>query len=99
MAWNFTKANLIAHAPLSHGVYFLYDRFGSLTYIGRASGESVTIYSRLLSHLNGHEGVCTQSASSFGFEATSYPFTRERELLDEYRRRYGVLPRCNDKVA
>ena len=55
----FTDKN-VNNAPASHGVYVLYD--GDVTiYIGRASGEGVTIRSRLKSHKAGNEGPCTNS--------------------------------------
>ena len=93
----FSKQN-VDSAPTSHGVYALYDST-TLIYIGRASGDSVTIRTRLQSHHRGDEGPCTKGASHYKREVTSTPIAREKELLDEYRRAYGKLPRCNDKAA
>ncbi len=82
-------------APQVHGVYALYE--GDITtYIGRAAGEGVTIRSRLQDHKAGREGPCTAAATHYRREELSRPMARERELLEEYRNRYGQLPRCND---
>lgn len=83
-------------APDEHGVYALYD--GDVTiYIGRASGKDVTIRSRLKSHKSGNEGPCTKGATHYKREVTSYPVSRESELIEEYDEQYGRLPRCNDR--
>lgn len=93
----FTDA-FIRNAPESAGVYALYKN-GQVTYYGRAQGGSVTIRSRLASHKAGYEGPCTQSSVEFNYEVTSYPVTRERELLEEHQRIYGRLPACNDRIG
>jgi hypothetical protein len=68
---------------------------GELTiYIGRASGDGVTIRSRLKSHYRGDEGLCTVAATHYRREVTSDPIARESELLDEYEEKYSALPRC-----
>ena len=93
----FTESN-VNLAPAEHGVYELYD--GNVTaYIGRASGDEVTIRSRLMSHYRGDEGLCMAAATHYRREATSRPIARESELLDEYEEIYGELPRCNDRRA
>ncbi len=93
----FTEEN-VNNSPAEHGVYALYD--GDVTiYIGRASGEGVTIRSRLQSHHRGDEGPCTEAATHYRREVTSRPIARESELLDEYEENYGRLPRCNDRRA
>ena len=63
-------------------------------YIGRASGDGVTIRSRLMSHYRGDEGLCTVCATHYRREVTSDPIARESELLDEYEEKYSELPRC-----
>ena len=93
----FTEEN-VNKAPAEHGVYQLYD--GDVTiYIGRASGEGVTIRSRLQSHYRGDEGPCTEAATHYRREVISRPIARESELLDKYEEKYGELPRCNDRRA
>ncbi len=65
-----------------------------IIYIGRASGDGVTIRSRLKSHYRGDEGLCTLAATHYRREVTSDPIARESELLDEYEEKYSELPRC-----
>jgi excinuclease UvrABC nuclease subunit len=85
-------------APNDEGVYELYDG-DELIYVGRAAGLYVTIRTRLQSHLRGDEGRCTQRATAYRREVTNTPTAREKELLLEYRRLNGRLPRCNDRVG
>jgi len=89
----FTDDN-ISKSPQANGVYALYDD-GTTIYIGRASGDN-TIRSRLQAHKRGDEGKCTQGASDYKREVTSTPITRERELLEEYKKAHEKLPRCNE---
>lgn len=93
--YNFTEDN-VNGAPQSAGVYALYDAYKQLVYIGRAKGGTTTIRSRLQDHKAGREGLCTQSASYYRREVCSNPVAREAELLMEYKRLNGRLPRCND---
>lgn len=92
--YNFTDDN-ISKAPESAGVYALYDGTQTI-YIGRAKGETTTIRSRLRDHYSGREGKCTQSADGYKREVCTDPVTREADLLLEYQRAYGTLPRCNE---
>jgi len=82
-------------APDEAGVYALYDG-DELIYIGRAQGGTTTIRSRLKDHKSGRAGACTQNATTYRREPTSDSVSRERALLDEYKRPNGRLPRCND---
>lgn len=92
----FTEDN-VNKAPENHGVYELY-RDGALTYIGRASGNGVTIRTRLQSHRRGDEGSCTEVATDYKREVCDSPVGREKELLEEYKRANGHLPPCNDRT-
>lgn len=91
--YEFTDDN-ISKSPQSNGVYALYDDNITI-YIGRASGDN-TIRLRLQAHKRGDEGKCTQGASHYRREVTSTPVTRESELLEEYKKTNGKLPRCNE---
>ena len=95
--YDFTEKNVNA-SPEKHGVYALFDG-DELTYYGRAVGDGVTIRSRLQAHRGGYEGKCTQKATSYMREITEAARTREVELLEEYKRRYGKLPRCNERLG
>lgn len=94
--YEFTKANVDA-APESHGVYQLEDG-STIIYVGRAAGNGVTIRSRLQSHQSGNEGSCTKGASHFRREVTESPISREKELLEEYKKAHGKYPRCNEQA-
>jgi hypothetical protein len=85
-------------SPDVHGVYALYYN-EDLIYYGRASGEDVTIRSRLQSHLNGREGPCTQKATHYKREQSSHALARELELLQEFEKTFRKLPRCNERRA
>ena len=90
----FTQEN-VDRAPEKHGVYVLYDD-GTTIYIGRAAGQGVTIRSRLQAHKRGDEGKCTQSASHYRREVTESAVSREEDLLEEFKKAHGKLPRCNE---
>lgn len=92
--YSFTDKNL-DNAPDVAGVYALYDG-NLLIYIGRAQGGQTTIRTRLKDHKSGREGRGTQAASTYRREPCTNPVARERELLQEYQRQYGRLPRCNE---
>jgi len=84
----------IDKAPILDGVYGLYDR-SDVIYFGKGEGEN-GIRNRLERHKAGYEGTCTQKATSFNYETCFNPSQREAELLNEYKKLYGKLPRCND---
>lgn len=89
-----TDENIKKYAPKSKGVYALYSKESVLIYYGMSDND---IQGRLLRHNNGDEGSCTKSAWYFNFEETSYPITRERELLEGYKKaNSNKLPRCNE---
>ncbi len=94
--FEFTDKN-VNSSPEKHGVYALYQS-EVLIYYGRDSGDGATIRNRLQSHLRGDEGSCTQGASHYECEPTEGPIAREKELLEEYRKQHGRLPRCNERV-
>lgn len=90
----FTDYN-ISIAPDSMGVYALHQD-GDLIYYG---SSMASIRDRLRSHKSGAEGPCTKTASHFNTELTSRPVEREKELLEEFQRQYGRLPKCNERVG
>jgi hypothetical protein len=95
--YGFTQKN-VNNAPEVHGVYALYDG-DELIYIGRADGKGVTVRSRLQCHFRGDEGRCTQGATHYWRVGHNNPAAREVELLNDYKRRHGRLPRCNSRVG
>lgn len=91
-----TPQNL-GQIPKRAGVYKLYDG-SEIIYIGRSSGGNNTIYHRINNHHAGNSGPCTRGFSHYAYDTTVADVTTERNLLQEYRRRNGRLPRCNDKM-
>lgn len=89
--YRFTRI-VIAGAPDDAGVYALWDD-EELIYYGRAEGAS-TIRLRLLEHY--HVGL---RATHYSWEICANPASRDAELLQEYRRAFGRLPRYNDQAA
>jgi hypothetical protein len=88
---------MVAGAPPDPGVFALWER-DELIYYGRAQGQGTTIQSRLREHLEGASS-CTARATHYGWEITSNPRGREIELLREYEKTHGRLPRCNVRAA
>jgi|ADGO01.1.fsa_nt_gi GIY-YIG catalytic domain. len=81
--YDFNSPTIVQVVPQTAGVYALYDGNGYLIYYGRSDND---IRSRLLSHLAGNEGRCTQAAASFNIEITQRAISREKELLEEFKR-------------
>ena len=92
------NATMVSGAPPDPGVFALWEN-DELIYYGRALGEGATIQSRLREHLENRSAYCTGRATHYGWEITSNPRLREAELLREYERAHGRLPRCNAKAA
>jgi hypothetical protein len=80
-------------APDTSGLYALWEE-GELVYLGRASYES-TIRAHLLEHLAGKVCPCAAGATHYSWELSLQPGNREAQLLQEFRKQYGRLPRCN----
>lgn len=80
---------VVAGAPSEPGVYALWQG-EEVIYYGRAQGEA-TIRSRLLQHLADPAG-----ATHYSWEISREPAARESELLRDFRRAYGRLPRLNE---
>jgi hypothetical protein len=70
-----------------------------IIYIGRAQGGTTTIRSRLKDHFSGREGVCTKKPTHYCSEVIPNPVAREKELLEWFKKKYGKLPRCNQRVG
>jgi hypothetical protein len=80
---------MVSGAPPDPGVFALWEG-DELIYYGRAQG----IQARLQEHLE-RSHPCTARATHYGWEIASNPAARELELLNEFRRANGRLPRCN----
>lgn len=88
---------MVAGAPPDPGVFALWEK-DELIYYGRAQGVGATIQSRLREYLE-RGNPCTAAATHYAWEITSNPRSREAELLREYQRSHGRLPRCNANAA
>jgi hypothetical protein len=91
------NATMVSGAPPDAGVFALWEN-DELIYYGRAQGSGTSIHSRLREHLE-RADPCTRGATHYGWEISGNPSAREAELLREYQRSNGRLPRCNAKVA
>jgi len=91
------NAIMVSGAPPDPGVYALWEG-EELIYYGRALGGGATIHSRLRAHLEGAAG-CTSRATHYGWEIAANPRLREAELLREYHKSHGRVPRCNAGAA
>ncbi len=91
--WNQLTNWEIQNVPESEGVYELADYSKAVIYIGRSNN----LKRRLNEHLNTSD-PCLRSVQYFCYEKTWNSEQREQELLEEYRRIHGRLPKCNDLV-
>jgi len=88
----FTETNINLCGPDRAGVYGLYDSSSMVIFYGSCL---YSIKIRLRAHFSGAEGSDTKRAIYFNYEIVPDPKQREKELLEEYKRIYGRLPRCN----
>ena len=81
------------HVPEGPGVYTLYDEEKALIYIG----ESTNLREKFTQYLetNFSRDPRKRGTRYYKREFTSKQEDRMRELLDEYRREHGRLPKCN----
>jgi hypothetical protein len=84
---------MVSGAPDDPGVFVLWEN-DELIYYGHALGDSLTIQSCLLDHLQ-RGRACTARATHYGWEISANPRAREAELLREFERANRKLPRCN----
>lgn len=89
----FTDTN-ISNAPNSDGVYGIY-RGRELIYIGKGEGKD-GIKGRLKAAKRDTRG---KEATSFQVEKSKDAAWREEQVLKQYKRLHGKLPRYNDKVG
>lgn len=86
-------ATMVSGAPPDPGVFALWEG-EELIYYGRAQ----SIQSCLQEHL-ARAAPCTSRATHYGWEISGNPAMREADLLREYQRAHGRLPRCNVHFA
>lgn len=91
--YKFTRENL-ARAPQKTGVYQLYDQ-GQVIYIGKASGSTATIRSRLQGHYRDDITSKLQEVSHYTRLVVSDPDVTAREMLATYRMVHSQFPTWN----
>ena len=95
--FDFDNLNLSV-APEQPGVYALYidGEIEETIYYG---SSTVSIRERLKDHKSGSDGPCTQQATHYNYELGMVdPVAHEGQLLLEYKRINGRLPRCNSVI-
>lgn len=80
---------MVSGAPPDPGVFALWEG-EELIYYGRAHSIQALLHERLE-----RADPCTARATHYGWELAGAPALREAELLREYLRANGRLPRCN----
>lgn len=90
--YRFTAA-IVRGAPEHAGVYALWQD-GDMIYLGHAA----SIRQRLLEHLE-RPNACARAATHYSWELSLRPEEREADLLGQFRKRHGRLPRCNGEAA
>ncbi len=82
-----------SHVPEEPGVYALYDKNKVAIYIGGTSNLRETFSHYLATHFSNDPRK--GETRYYKREITSRHGERMKELLDEYKRKYGALPKCN----
>lgn len=90
----FTRKN-VELAPEQPGVYAIYTDDGVVFY--GAAGQGETIRRRLAEHMSGRAAPGRAAAKAFSYEITRFPMSRERALLEEYKRMQWRLPPFNEQ--
>lgn len=89
----FTNIN-ISNAPICDGVYGIY-KYNELLYIGKGEGKN-GIKGRLQAAKRDRRG---KEATSFQVERCKDAAWREEQLLKQYKKLHGKLPRYNDRLG
>jgi hypothetical protein len=89
ICWRFTP-DAIEAIPEAAGVFAFFSESGQLILLGSATKSLRAIF---LSHWKGYEGGSTCGAAFVGWELHNVPLTREAELVQQYARTYGRIPR------
>ena len=87
--YKFTRI-VLQGAPQDAGIYALWDD-AELIYYGRAA----SIRARLLEHYEERLDTFARRASHYSWEICADPAAREAELLGEFQRMFGRLPKGN----
>jgi excinuclease UvrABC nuclease subunit len=85
--------------PEVPGVYWLGENDQNKQVVTIYIGKAVfNLRQRIKDHLTTTDR-CIMRSTHFAYERHSNPDAREKELLQDFLRRNGRLPRCNDQVG
>jgi len=90
----FTKEAIQIYAPAAPGVFGLYDSDKIAIYYGKSDYD---LKKELFKHVAGLKGPCTKMALYFNTEIGGSPGKRLKGLLEEHKRVFENLPRCNQQ--
>ena len=91
----FVPASVLKYAPDKKGVFALFGPSKEVLFYG-STNESIR--DLIMNHCKGDINACTRETWYFSYEITNANRKRLKELLNEYKMEYGVVPRCNVKV-
>lgn len=79
--------------PPKPGVYGLYNQNYQLIYVGESPNlkETFEIYLKT----NFSQDPCKQATKYYNRQFTINPQKRKKEILEEYKNKYGTYPKCN----
>ena len=78
------------------GVYVLYDKNLDAIYIG----ESENLQNQFAKYVNTNfeNDPCKQKTHTYQRAFVENPKERKRQLLEDYKKKHGKIPRCNDDI-
>lgn len=79
--------------PPKAGVYGLYNQDYELIYVGESPNLQQTFTEYL--ETNFAQDLCKQATRYYNREFTQNHQKRKKEILEEYKRKYGTHPKCN----
>ncbi len=79
------------------GVYVFYDKQFEVIYIG-ASENLQKEFAKYV-NTNFENNTCKQKTHTYQRTFTENPKERKTQLLEEYKKKHGNFPCCNDEVS
>jgi len=79
------------------GVYVFYDKQFEVIYIG-ASENLQKEFAKYV-NTNFENNTCKQKTHTYQRAFTENPKERKTQLLEEYKKKHGNFPCCNDEVS
>ena len=78
------------------GVYVLYDKNLDVIYIG----ESENLQNKFAKYVNTNfeNDPCKQKTHTYQRTFVENPKERKRQLLEDYKKKHGKMPRCNADI-